>query len=104
RFDAVHAIRDERPTHFLYDIARRVREALSDREVHLVLENDANQARYLARGSRGRALFHTAQWNDDLHHSWHVLLSGETEGYYADYARDTISHLGRALAEGFAYQ
>ena len=27
-----------------------------------------------------------AQWADDVHHALHVLLTGETHGYYADFA------------------
>ena len=69
-----------------------------ERPVHLVLENDRNEARRLGPG-----LF-TAQWNDDLHHALHVLTTGESDGYYADYADAPIARLGRALAEGFAYQ
>ncbi|MFN3565692.1 MAG: DUF3459 domain-containing protein, partial [Burkholderiaceae bacterium] len=46
----------------------------------------------------------TAQWNDDLHHAAHVLATGETDGYYIDYADDPLAHFGRALAEGFVYQ
>jgi 1,4-alpha-glucan branching enzyme len=33
-----------------------------------------------------------------------VLLTGERDGYYKDYADDPVRHLGRALAEGFAFQ
>ena len=44
-----------------------------------------------------------AQWNDDFHHAWHVLLTGETSGYYRDYA-DPRRHIARTLASGFAYQ
>ena len=47
---------------------------------------------------------YAAQWNDDTHHVWHVALSGERDGYYADYADRPIERLGRALAEGFVYQ
>ncbi len=69
--------------------------------MHLVLENDANQASLLrGHGSSGA----TAQWNDDLHHAAHVLLTGETDGYYADYADAPLARFGRALAEGFVYQ
>ena len=46
----------------------------------------------------------TAQWNDDIHHALHVLLTGESDGYYMDYAQQPVHHLGRCLAEGFAYQ
>jgi maltooligosyl trehalose hydrolase (EC 3.2.1.141) len=52
----------------------------------------------------GRAATYDAQWDDDYHHCWHVLLTGEDEGYYGDFAYDTVALLGRCLAEGFAYQ
>jgi malto-oligosyltrehalose trehalohydrolase len=68
-----------------------------------VLENDNNASSCL--GVRpGEAGLYDAQWNDDAHHALHVLLTGETQGYYADYADDAARHLGRALAEGFAFQ
>jgi maltooligosyltrehalose trehalohydrolase len=70
----------------------------------LVLENNGNQARYLERDANGRPLLATAQWDDDIHHALHVLTSGEADGYYADYAVKPVEKLGRALAEGFAYQ
>jgi malto-oligosyltrehalose trehalohydrolase len=74
------------------------------RRVHLVLENDDNAAHRLAREADGRPRSYTAQWNDDWHHAMHVLLAGETGGYYGDYADDPVGRLGRALAEGFVYQ
>ncbi len=77
---------------------------IGDRRLHLVLENNRNEARYLERDAAGRPLYATAQWDDDVHHALHVLLSGEIDGYYADYAPDPLARLGRALAEGFAYQ
>ena len=103
RFDAVHAIIDDGEPHILAEIAERAREALPGREIHLVLENDANEARWLARDDRGRPILHTAQWSDDIHHCWHVLLTGEQEGYYEDYC-DALEQLARSLSEGFAYQ
>ena len=45
-----------------------------------------------------------AQWNDDLHHALHVLLTGEVTGYYADFADRPMWYLGRAITQGFAYQ
>jgi malto-oligosyltrehalose trehalohydrolase len=98
RFDAVHAIIDESPRHILEDIAAAVRARDPDRHVHLVLENDANQARFLGGGK------YDAQWNDDSHHGYHVLATGESDGYYAAYADAPAKHLARSLAEGFAYQ
>ncbi|HLS85137.1 MAG TPA: malto-oligosyltrehalose trehalohydrolase [Burkholderiales bacterium] len=96
RLDAVHAILDDSPWHVLDELAKRVRAAFPDR--HLILENDANQARFLGPGR------YTAQWNDDSHHALHVLSTGESDGYYTAYADAPAKHLARCLAEGFAYQ
>jgi maltooligosyltrehalose trehalohydrolase len=104
RFDAVHAIADDGKPHFIEELANRIRQAIPDRHIHLVLENEANQARWLDRDDRRAPKLHTAQWADDIHNSWHALLTGENEGYYEDYANKPLQHLGRALAEGFAYQ
>ena len=104
RFDAVHAIFDYSEPHVLVELSRRVRQALPvERHVHLVLENDDNAAHYLNR-REGAMPDYVAQWNDDLHHALHVSLTNETGGYYSDYADDPRRHLGRSLAEGFAYQ
>lgn len=104
RLDAVHAILDDSPKHVLEELAERVRDRFQHRRhVHLVLENDANQARFLARHAEGDPRWHTAQWNDDLHHGLHAAATGEDGGYYADYARDP-EKLGRALTQGFAFQ
>jgi malto-oligosyltrehalose trehalohydrolase len=104
RLDAVHAIADDSRPDIITEIAETVRALITDRPIHLVLENAKNEARRLARRTNGRPAHYTAQWNDDLHHALHVLATGQTEGYYADYAPCPIAHLGRALAEGFAYQ
>ncbi len=45
-----------------------------------------------------------AQWNDDAHHVLHVLLTGETDGYYVDFADEPADKLARCLSEGFVYQ
>ena len=98
RLDAVHAIRDASDPHIVCEIAEALREGPGrERHVHLVIENDRNEARYLGRCA-------TAQWNDDVHHALHVLATGERDGYYADYAEAPLDRLGRALAEGFAFQ
>ena len=99
RFDAVHAIFDETAPDIIDEIGATVRRQITDRPIHLVLENDRNEARRL-----GRPEGYSAQWNDDLHHALHVLITGETLGFYRDYAADPAAALGRALAEGFAYQ
>jgi malto-oligosyltrehalose trehalohydrolase len=103
RLDAVHAILDDSPRHLLQELAERARAVAPGRPVHLVLENEENQAFRLARDAAGRPVQHTAQWNDDVHHVLHVAASGEASGYYAEYKGDTRK-LARALAEGFAFQ
>ncbi|MCE3233943.1 MAG: 1,4-alpha-glucan branching protein [Vampirovibrio sp.] len=107
RFDAVHAIYDQSPTHFLNELAETVRSQIpADRHVHLVLENDDNASRFLL----GKRQTHfDAQWNDDFHHAAHVIATGDASGYYSDYDeaashQPAVAHLARCLSEGFAYQ
>jgi malto-oligosyltrehalose trehalohydrolase len=105
RLDAVHAIADDSRPDIVTEIAAAVRAGPGrDRHVHLVVENDRNQLRYLPRDAARRPLVATAQWNDDVHHALHVLVTGERDGYYADYADRPRWLLGRCLAEGFGYQ
>lgn len=105
RLDAVHAIADRSQPHIVSELAAAVRNGPGrGRHVHLVLENDLNQARYLQRDAVRRPLYATAQWNDDFHHALHVLAAGERDGYYADYAQHPLWLLGRTLAEGFGFQ
>ncbi len=105
RLDAIHAIRDDSSP----DIVEELRDALragpgSERHVHLILENDRNQSHYLVADKSRRWPDGIAQWNDDIHHAYHVIASGETDGYYADYAADPLVPLVRCLTEGFAFQ
>lgn len=105
RLDAVHAILDDSRPDILTEMAEAVRSRFEgERDVHLVLENDRNQARYLRQGSAGRPLWYDGQWNDDIHHALHVLLTGDSSAHYGDYAASPIWHLGRCLAEGYSYQ
>ncbi|MEO8303896.1 MAG: malto-oligosyltrehalose trehalohydrolase [Betaproteobacteria bacterium] len=101
RLDAVHAIFDDSSPDILQEIAAQVHGGPGrTRHVHLVLENHDNAAHRLGRG----ATRYDAQWNDDAHHALHVILTGETDGYYADFADAPHRQLGRCLTEGFAYQ
>ena len=87
RLDAVHALHDERPVHVLQELAE-ASDALSaqlGRPLTLIAESDMNDPRLiLPREAGGYGL--TAQWSDDWHHAVHVALTGETAGYYADFA------------------
>ena len=103
RLDAVNAIVDESAAHLLVELGHAVAAGPGrERSVHLVLENGANEARYLGREA-GRRPLYQAQWNDDAHHALHVLLTGEAGGYYEDY-QPPLPQLGRCLTEGFAFQ
>lgn len=99
RFDAVHAIND--PS-FLNEMTATVRSSVEPgRHVHLVMEHEGNASSHLKDGPDAAGF--DAQWADDFHHAMHVLITGETEGYYEDFA-DPIHKLARCMAEGFAYQ
>ncbi len=99
RLDAVHAIADDSEPDIVTEIARALRQGPGrTRQIHLILENDRNEVRYLARDAA------SAQWNDDIHHACHILTTGEADGYYEDYAQRPLWYLGRSLAQGFAYQ
>jgi maltooligosyltrehalose trehalohydrolase len=105
RLDAVHAIIDDSMPHILTGLADAIRESVeADHHVHLILENDLNQSHFLQRADQCEKKTYDAQWNDDIHHSLHVLLTGERDGYYIDYADHPLEQLGRCLTEGFAYQ
>ena len=105
RIDAVHAMHDGSALHFVDELAQHVRAGPGiERHVHIVLENDVNDAQRLARSAHDRPLLADAQWNDDVHHTLHVMATGETDGYYIDFAEQPLRLFGRALAEGFAFQ
>ena len=94
RFDAVAQI-DEQD--WFLEMAAAARAAVEPgRHVHLVQEHH-NAAEPLRAGIN-------AQWNDDAHRALHVLLTGETSGYFADHAARPAEHLARCLAEGWSFQ
>ncbi len=103
RLDAVDQIKDPSDQELLVELAREVRARL-DRPVHLTTEDNRNVTHLHERGQDGEILLHSGEWNDDFHNAAHVLATGESEGYYRDYADDPLGLLGRSLAEGFAFQ
>lgn len=106
RLDAVHAITEPGQPHLLNELSAHVGElaAASGRHIHLVLENDDNRSSLLAPQEDPPHGRYRAQWNDDFHHAWHTLLTGERHGYYIDYPASSPEHVQRTLASGFAYQ
>ncbi len=102
RLDAIHGIMDFSATPFLAELSDAVH-GLADRtgrHIHLIAESDLNDARAVTPRERG-GLGLDAQWNDDFHHSLHVLLTGENAGYYQDFG--SVSDLAAAIRDGFVY-
>ena len=100
RLDAVHALADSQAKHLLEDIAIEV-DALAPhvrRPLTLIAESDLNDPKLITpREAGGYGL--TAQWNDDFHHVLHVALTGETDGYYADFG--SMSAIAKVLTNAF---
>lgn len=95
RIDAASAITDHA---WFGKLRKRVAGTIEPgRYVHLILENENNDAGLLRDG-------YTAQWNDDGHNVLHVMLTGEKEGYYEMFADNPTRILARVLHEGFTYQ
>jgi maltooligosyltrehalose trehalohydrolase len=106
RLDAVHTIAELGEISMLHDLSAAVGDLAAEtgRHIHLVLENDDNRVSVLDAGQAPPRGKYRAQWNDDYHHAWHVLLTGETQGYYRDYQRSPLHDIARALGSGFVYQ
>ncbi len=100
RLDAVHALVDTSSKHILQQLAEET-DALSahlGRPLTLIAESDMNDPKLiLPREAGGYGL--TAQWSDDYHHSVHVAVSGETTGYYEDFA--SLGALAKTATKGF---
>jgi maltooligosyltrehalose trehalohydrolase len=105
RLDAVHALHDDRATHLLEQLAVEV-ESLSThvgRPLSLIAESDLNDPRMItSREAGGYGL--TAQWADDIHHSLHAVLTGEDQGYYADFATAGLTGLAHVLTRAFLHE
>ena len=102
RLDAVHGIVDMSAKHILREISESTEEFCrkNHRRHYLIAESDLNDTRLVrARAQGGYGL--DAQWCDDFHHALHTLLTKEDGGYYKDFG--SLSHLGKAIREGFVY-
>ncbi|MBI1378388.1 MAG: malto-oligosyltrehalose trehalohydrolase [Frankiales bacterium] len=102
RLDAVHELRDHRALTFLEELGEAVARLSVElgRPLTLVAETDRNDVRTVAPPSRG-GVGMTAQWDDDVHHALHWLLTGETSGYYADFG--SCASVAHTLERGFLH-
>jgi maltooligosyltrehalose trehalohydrolase len=103
RLDAVHAIFSFEAVHVLEDLAAAVRELAIERgrELVLIAESDLNDPRLVLSAARGGFAL-DAHWADDFHHALHRYFTGESAGYYADYAG--LPDIASALAQGYVYR
>lgn len=111
RLDAVHELKDDSPRHYLAELSDEVAALSAElgRPLDLVAESDLNETVMVtptADGGRGM----TAQWDDDVHHALHVTLTGETQGYYADFGGTPgtdeptpLAVLAKVLTRGFLH-
>jgi maltooligosyltrehalose trehalohydrolase len=101
RLDAVHALVDTRAFPLLEEMAERVRELAAQvgKPLFLVAESDLNDPRTVTPAPTGLGL--DAQWSDDVHHSLHATLTGERQGYYADFG--SLPTLATALTSAFVH-
>lgn len=102
RLDAAHAITDTSAYPFLHELTDAVR-ALGERiarRLLVIAESDLSDPRLITAVERG-GMGMDGQWLDDFHHALHSLLTGERDGYYADYGE--LEHLARAFRQGYVY-
>jgi maltooligosyltrehalose trehalohydrolase len=102
RLDAVHALVDTRAYHFLEELSANVEGLAAElgRPLFLIAESDLNDPRMITpRAANGMGMH--AQWSDDFHHALHTAVTGESQGYYADFARAPFAALAKTLTGGF---
>ncbi len=92
RLDAIHAIFDSSAEHIVAAIARRVHAA--DPGAYVIAESGLNDP-ILMRGRERGGYNCDAAWSDDFHHSLRAVLTGDRDGYYADFGR--LSQLAKAI-------
>ncbi|WP_329455001.1 malto-oligosyltrehalose trehalohydrolase [Streptomyces sp. NBC_01497] len=102
RLDAVHALADTRALTFLEELSAEVDllGAETGRPLFLIAESDLGDPRTTTPRPAGGLGLH-AQWNDDFHHALHTALTGESQGYYADFARAPLAALAKTLTRVF---
>ena len=102
RLDAVHAIKDLSPRHFLPELSEKVEELdrITGRKSMLIAETDLNDTKIIrSRENCGYGI--DAQWCDEFHHALHAMITGEKKGYYADFGE--VEHLVKSLKDAYVY-
>ncbi len=102
RLDAVFAIHDSSPRHFLSELNDAVDNYSEEtgKKLHLIAESGFNENKILTPTSQGGDGF-DAQWLEDFEHALHVLLTGEKQGYYNGYG--SVQDFADAITESYVY-
>ena len=102
RLDAVHAIWDLSPKHFMEELSARVKALEHSRGCRKVLiaEFDLNNPRYISPREKGGYGL-DGQWIDEFHHALHALITGEVDGYYEDFGE--TEHLAKSFKDSYVY-
>ena len=102
RLDAVHAIKDDSACHILEELADAVHRlaAHERRPLFVVAESDRNDPRVVRSPDAGGYGI-DAVWADEFHHALHAVLTGERDGYYADFG--TLAQVAKALRQAWVY-
>lgn len=102
RIDAVHALRDQSPRHYLRELRGEVNQLTKEtgRRYLLIAESDLNDPRVVQPTSRGGHGM-DAQWSDDFHHCLHVQLTGESDGYFGEF--QGLDKLAKSIRQAFVY-
>ncbi len=102
RLDAIHAIVDNSPKHFLQDLSEEVQQlnAETGRNHFLIGESDLNDP-MIFKPTKAGGYGLDSQWCDDWHHALHALLTGERKGYYIDFG--SLDHLVKSFNNAFVY-
>jgi maltooligosyltrehalose trehalohydrolase len=98
RLDAIHAIHDESARPILRELAVRVHAI--DRRALVIAESGLNDPQVIRPVEIG-GFGHDAQWADDFHHALRVLLTGDRDGYYADFG--ALADLAKAFRRPFVH-
>lgn len=100
RIDAVHALKDSRARHILQEISDQVAASSqrTGRRALTIAESDLNDVRMIENTQRN-GLGMDGQWLDDWHHAAHWALTGESQGYYSDFA--SLAALAKSMRVGY---
>jgi maltooligosyltrehalose trehalohydrolase len=102
RCDAVHTVFDNGAVHFWQLTSEKVKalEKELGRKLHLAAESDLNSPKVVKSPEEGGYGF-DAQWLDDFHHAFYVLVNPDDKERYYDFG--TMEQLVKAYNEGFVH-